>query len=315
MLDEDLIQQLVALGEDRTSGASELVRALIDILGAARERGQVESAAAFACRAQPSMALIWNAAVHAIADVDRPGTLATFAARTARGPSTTGRYVDEAFPERPDGGWRIATLSASGSVRACLDHLRELGDLHVFCSESRPALEGRHLASALTQAGVEVTLYSDAGIGDALASVHAVLLGADAIGPHAALNKVGSEMLAQAAYARGVPVYLVASRDKFTTPALWSCLSIRDGAPDEVWPEAPPRVRVRNPYFEEVSLSVVTGLLTDLGLLNPDMVPAVCSGQDSPQLRSALDRLRRRLAEAAVSHAGPPPGRPVRGAL
>src|SRR6185503_878188 len=108
----------------------------------------------------------------------------------------------------------------------------------VSCSESRPALEGRRLASELVAAGIPVTYFSDAAIATALgppdfAAAHArgggadvVLVGADAIAATWFLNKTGTRMLAAAATQQGVPVYVVASRDKFAGRELAARLAI-----------------------------------------------------------------------------------------
>src|SRR5436190_1738139 len=81
----------------------------------------------------------------------------------------------------------------------------------------RPALEGRRLASRLAAAGIAVTYFSDAAISQALGGADAVVFGADAVAPEWFLNKSGTRMLAAAAGQQGLPVHVIATRDKFVS--------------------------------------------------------------------------------------------------
>jgi translation initiation factor 2B subunit (eIF-2B alpha/beta/delta family) len=172
-----------------------------------------------------------------------------------------------------------------------LDAVRRGRPLRVACSESRPALEGRALATRLAAAGVPVTLFADAAIGAALASADAVLLGADAVGPEWFLNKTGSRMLAAAAAQQGVPVYLVVTREKFVGHAVGARLAIGEGASDEVWASPPTGIEVRNPYFESTPLDVVAMVISDAGALGVGMVPDVCDATQDALTLGALQAL------------------------
>jgi methylthioribose-1-phosphate isomerase len=138
---------------------------------------------------------------------------------------------------------------------------------------------------------VQVDFYTDAGVGAALDHTDAVLLGADAVAPRWFLNKVGSAALAAAASSRGTPVYLVAGRDKFVPPQLEAALTIEMHPADEVWDTPPPGVVVRNAYFERVPLDLVTALVTDAGLLTPDMVEEACRANGASLSSSAAELL------------------------
>ena len=117
---------------------------------------------------------------------------------------------------------------------------------------------------------------ADAAIAQALGSADVVLVGADAIAPTWFLNKTGTRMLAAAASQQGVPVYVVASRDKFVGRELATRLVIRSGEPSEVWDSPPAGVDVRNPYFELIPLDLVTAVISDVGILGTGMIPDVC---------------------------------------
>ncbi|MGH6912594.1 MAG: hypothetical protein ACREH3_02680, partial [Geminicoccales bacterium] len=169
---------------------------------------------------------------------------------------------------------RIVTISYSRSVRRVLEHLARDRPVHVACSEGRPMLEGRRMAGRLAAAGIPVTFFTDAAIAHALDDAHEVVVGADAVAPEWFLNKSGTRLLVATAAQLGIPVYVVASREKFVGAEAARRLRPREGDPAEVWD--PPRgVAVRNPYFEQVPVELVSGLITDVGVLPPAEVVKV----------------------------------------
>jgi translation initiation factor 2B subunit (eIF-2B alpha/beta/delta family) len=74
-------------------------------------------------------------------------------------------------------------------------------------------------------------------------------------------------MLAAAAAQQGVPLYVVATRDKFVSHGVAGRLVVREGAASEVWEAPPAGVTVRNPYFESTPLELVASLITDIGVI------------------------------------------------
>jgi len=233
------------------------------------------------------MAPVWNAALAACAP-DGSTHLAQFARRIDRAPKAIARFAMECFREAQR--LNVLTVSNSGSVMQALVAIRGRCSLAVACTESRPALEGRRLAAQLAALEIPVTCYSDAAIGHALDDGDAVIVGADAIAPEWFLNKVGTRMLAAAAWQRGLPVYVVAARDKFVSAALAERLVVREEATSEIWSEPPAGVTVRNPYFERTPLDLVTAVISDIGVLGAAMVPDVCTAQhDDETLRILRD--------------------------
>jgi translation initiation factor eIF-2B subunit delta len=165
-------------------------------------------------------------------------------------------------------------------VLAVLEAIHRAGPVQVWCSESRPANEGRALAARLAAGGIPVTCVLDAAIGQSLAAADAALVGADAIAAGWFVNKAGTRMLAAAASAQGVPVYVVASRDKFACANVAARLTLREGPPAEVWRDPPPGVGVRNVYFETIPNDLVARFITDEGVLDAGMARQVCEALD-----------------------------------
>jgi translation initiation factor 2B subunit (eIF-2B alpha/beta/delta family) len=286
-INTELNRRIALIAADRQSGASELLVEVLGVLKGGLETAQpIGPIARALCRAQPSMASVWNAALAALAAELTPGQFDRFVERARRAPAAIERFAVELLGSESD----LVTISFSGTVARVIEALARTRTVRVACGEGRPALEGRRLATRLAAAGIAVTCFSDGALGHALESAEAVVVGADAVTPDWFLNKSGTRMLAAAAAQRGVPVYVVAARDKFVSHSVANRLIITEGAPAEIWDAAPSGVAVRNPYFEPTPLDLVTAVISDAGVLGSGMVGDVCGAPPDAVLK-ALDAL------------------------
>jgi translation initiation factor 2B subunit (eIF-2B alpha/beta/delta family) len=157
---------------------------------------------------------------------------------------------------------RVVTISCSSTVRAILE---DWPVVDVLVGEGRPGLEGRTLAGGFAAAGRRVTLCTDASLPALLDEGDLILSGADAVEADGTLiNKVGTLALALAARHLAIPVYAACERFKFVGRT-GLVLEEQEGA--EVWQGAPDGIEVRNPYFERTPAALVTGFVTDEGVL------------------------------------------------
>ena len=101
----------------------------------------------------------------------------------------------------------IVTHSASSTVRRLL---AAVPPAQVIAGASEPGGEGRSLATELGARCV-----SDAHAVRQVSLAGAVLVGADAIGTHSFVNKVGTLALAEAAHEAGTPLFVVAESFKW----------------------------------------------------------------------------------------------------
>jgi methylthioribose-1-phosphate isomerase len=151
--------------------------------------------------------------------------------------------------------------------------------VHVWVDETRPYLQGARLTAwELAQAGVPHTLIPDVAAGHLIArgEVDAILVGADRIVANGdTANKVGTYPLAVLAARHGIPFYVVA-------PISTIDLETPDGAaiPIEERPGtevvsfrgvriAPPETDVRNPAFDVTPAELITGIVTEEGVIAP----------------------------------------------
>jgi translation initiation factor 2B subunit (eIF-2B alpha/beta/delta family) len=113
---------------------------------------------------------------------------------------------------------------------------------------------------------VDVQLFSDAGISSAVPGSDGILVGADAVGPEVFMNKVGTAAICALASSEGVPVYVLAGREKLLSGADIDRLAIVSGPPSQLIDPLPLDFQVFNPYFERIPLSFATLIVTDAGV-------------------------------------------------
>ncbi|MES2524652.1 MAG: S-methyl-5-thioribose-1-phosphate isomerase [Gemmatimonadota bacterium] len=145
--------------------------------------------------------------------------------------------------------------------------------VHVYADETRPLRQGARLTAwELSRAGIEVTVLPDGAAASLLASgnVDIVIVGADRIAANGDVaNKIGTYGVALAARAHGIPFYVAApwSTIDADTPD-GRAIVIEHRAPGELTP-LPDGVGAWNPAFDVTPRALVTGYLTDRGLVSP----------------------------------------------
>ena len=149
--------------------------------------------------------------------------------------------------------------------------------IQVYADETRPLLQGARLTAwELMQSGVDVTLITDNMAGRVMfeGRIDAVLVGADRIARNGDVcNKIGTYSVAVLARENGVPFYCVAPLSTFD-PALddGSQIPIEERPAEEITEgfgrrTAPAGVRVYNPAFDVTPARLVTGIVTEVGLI------------------------------------------------
>jgi methylthioribose-1-phosphate isomerase len=94
-----------------------------------------------------------------------------------------------------------------------------------------------------------------------------VLLGADTIAPAGLVHKLGTLGLALAARHAGVPVYALAGPEKLLPGLVVGALDQRRPA-GELLRRSPRALRVANYYFDLTPLALMTGIITEAGVLD-----------------------------------------------
>lgn len=151
-------------------------------------------------------------------------------------------------------------------------------DLRVFADETRPLLQGARLtAYELLSSGVDVTLICDNMASAVMKNgwVNAVFVGCDRVAANGdTANKIGTSGVAILAAHYGIPFYVCAptSTIDLSTPT-GADIRIEERKPEEVsemWYRermAPEGVKIFNPAFDVTDHSLITGIVTEYGVL------------------------------------------------
>jgi len=260
--------------DDRRAGASVLARQAVEILArfasGARALREVREEQARLANLRPSMMAIEGALerfVTTLASVDDlPWDRAVEVTRRAcldRLDESRARVVENAAGILDaSGARRVVTVSCSSTVVAVLE---SRAPLPLLVSEGRPGFEGRTVARTFQERGFEVYLCADAALPGLLDPGDLVLVGADAVESDGHLiNKIGTRPVASVASLTGIPAWVVCESFKISSR---SGLVLEEMEPQEVWSDAPPGIRVRNPYFERTPGHLFDGFITDEGVL------------------------------------------------
>lgn len=148
----------------------------------------------------------------------------------------------------------------------------------IYVDETRPLLQGARLtAFELQEAGMDVTLICDNMSGTIMQKglVDAVFVGCDRVAANGdTANKIGTSVVAAVAKHYGVPFYVCAPTSTIDMSlAAGSEIPIEERSPEEItemWYEqrmAPKGVKVYNPCFDVTSHELITGIVTEYGIM------------------------------------------------
>jgi methylthioribose-1-phosphate isomerase len=167
--------------------------------------------------------------------------------------------------------------TALGVVRAAIE---EGKNVKVIACETRPKLQGARLTCyELMRDGIPVTLITDTMVGYVMSKglVDKVVVGADRIVRDAVLNKIGTYNVAVLASEHGIPFYVAAPTSTMDQSRTSEEAVIEERNPDEVTNVrseriAPEGVKVLNPAFDITPLEYVDAVITEEGILTPEVI-------------------------------------------
>jgi methylthioribose-1-phosphate isomerase len=174
--------------------------------------------------------------------------------------------------------------TALGVVRAAMEKGK---NIKVIAGETRPYLQGARLTVwELQQDNIPVTLITDnmAGLVMKKGMVQAVIVGADRIAANGdSANKIGTYSLAILAKYHGIPFYVAAplSTIDIDTPH-GKNIPIEERDPAEVTHfhgqmTARPGTKVFNPAFDVTPAALITAIITEERVLQPDFSRSIAA--------------------------------------
>ncbi len=185
-----------------------------------------------------------------------------------------------------DDGDTILTHCNAGAL-ACVDYGTALGviraavdegkNIRVVCDETRPVCQGARLSVfEMQDEGIPVKLIVDSAAGRLMQEgrINKVIIGADRVACGGVANKIGSLMVALAAKRFHVPFYVAAPKSTFDDEISIYDVEIEERDPLEVLyygkcRVAPEGTEVENPAFDIVPSDLITGIITEDGILDP----------------------------------------------
>ncbi len=194
--------------------------------------------------------------------------------RRYEGIAKAGRYLADRFPAH---GAIMTQCFAETIVGMMLrEAKKQKKDIRIFCPETRPFFQGSRLtATVCNEMGFDTTVITDnmpaavmknEGI-DLFTSAADVICGDGHV-----VNKVGTYQIAIAAKYHGIPYYVSGAPDQGHDTVDTVRIEMRD--PDEVLKAlgvqtANPAVKGYYPAFDITPPELVTGVVTDQGILSP----------------------------------------------
>lgn len=168
--------------------------------------------------------------------------------------------------------------TALGAIRMAHEQGKHI---HVFVDETRPRLQGARLTAwELSQYGIPYDIIADGASGYLMRTgqVQKVFFGADRVAANGdVVNKIGTYMLALAAYDNGIPAYSV-------SPISTIDLNLQSGDQIEIEEReqaevldlefhgqrvTPKGSSARNPAFDITPHRLVSGIVTEKGIVYP----------------------------------------------
>lgn len=184
-------------------------------------------------------------------------------------------------------GYGLLTHCNAGQLATCkygtatapmyLAHEKGM-NIKVYCDETRPLLQGARLtAFELHSAGIDTTLLCDNMSASLMktGAINAIFVGCDRVAANGdAANKIGTSVVATVAKRYGIPFYVCAPTSTIDiNTKTGDDINIEQRKPEEVtemWYKermAPEGVKVYNPAFDVTDNELITGIVTEYGVL------------------------------------------------
>lgn len=273
-----LDEQIESFCHDRHSGSAELAVTALAILkeeilpDSAFSIEKLTGIARKLIRGQPSMAAVINVVndvcLAAEKNLSKTGSTVLFGELNAIGKNLTEENrttVCNAAGIFSDYN-SVAAYSRSSLVeKALIESGKKNPVQEVFLSESRPGNEGLTLARNLSLSGIKTTLCADAALPGLIENCQALVIGSDAVTLNRFSNKTGTRWMCEAALKAGIPICILAPRNKFLPPALQHFYRIEDLTGQEIFNPEPDNIRVYNRLFEWIDIDPAFEFIGEYG--------------------------------------------------
>ncbi len=303
----EIIGLIDEIRNDKVHGASQLARQAVNVLKVAVEHSQADSVKEFLLEqkeigqrlmtVRPAMAPVFNIVSPLLSTIAGKSTemdlnsikrltiskIDEVVTRSLQAIAQIAEYGSGLIAD----GDRIMTHSYSSTVEAALKKaFTKHRNIEVITTRSGPGRTGERIVQQLGLYGIPVILIDDVAMGLYVSTANKVMVGADRVcADGKVVNGIGTYQLALAAERASIPFYVLCETLKFDSRLRGDEVDLEEKDPSEVVEPGrlPPEVRVKNPYFDITPLELVTGIVTENGLLTPQKVISYLSKQSAKE--------------------------------
>ena len=292
----EIINLIDEVRDDKTHGASQLARQAVGVLKVAGERSQADSVEQFLqeqkevggrlMSARPAMAPLFNIVNRLLSIVSAKAIGMDLSSIRRLTIDKADEVIKDSLQaiaqiakygsELIAGGDIVMTHSYSSTVVAALkEAFAKHRNIGVITTRSGPGRSGEITAQQLSSYEIPVTFIDDAAMGLYVSMVNKVMVGADRVcADGKVVNGIGTYQLALAAERSSIPLYILCETLKFDPRLTSTQVDLEE---KEAWGvvesgKLPPEVRVKNPCFDITPLELITGIVTEDGLLTPEEI-------------------------------------------
>ncbi len=176
---------------------------------------------------------------------------------------------------------------SSTAIAIIKEMARDRSSFDVVCTETRPLFQGHKTAKNLLEAGISTTMIADSAaesfvIGRGSIPIDAVFIGCDQITlDGSCINKIGSWGIAMAAHWATQNLYVVSPLLKVEPNIKMQDIEIEIREDKELWLDAPEGLHMYNPAFEIVDKKLITGFMTEFGIIKPNEIEDIVKAKYS----------------------------------
>lgn len=180
-----------------------------------------------------------------------------------------------------DGDVVLTHCNSEAALACILEAHRQGMDFEVYATEVRPRNQGHITAKTLSDAGIKTNFIVDSAARHFMKDVDLCITGADAITVNGSvINKIGTSQIALAAHEARVSFLVAAETYKFAPCTIvGGRILIEERPAAEVLPEhlqnEMKNVTVRNPTFDVTPADYVDLIITEAGIIPPEMAYTV----------------------------------------
>ncbi|MBU7031599.1 MAG: ribose 1,5-bisphosphate isomerase [Theionarchaea archaeon] len=194
------------------------------------------------------------------------------------------KKIGEIGANRIRDGDMIMTHCNSSNVLSVFRSAHEQGkSFEVFCTETRPRLQGLLTARSLRDMGISATVIVDCAARHFMEDFDHVIFGADAITVNGAVvNKIGTSEIALVAHEARVRTMVASETYKFHPGTMaGELVEIEERPAIEIIPdlEGYAGIRIRNPAFDITPPEYVDVIVTEMGLIPPQAAILILTEQ------------------------------------